>query len=385
MNTRGDMGIYLLCLATFVTFLSAKLIAPILPILAAQLGAEDLSLASVSGAYVVFLALFQIFTGAFADRFGRRRTIALGSSIAAFSSLLCVFARSWEQLLILRAFGGAADAFTGPALLALVAELSGTRKGKAMGVFRSSQGLSLIIGPMIGGGIAYFFSVYAPFFADFALTLLGIALFLLLVPEARRRREASPPLQSLKFIARDLGLMKVAFLGFTETFAFAALTSFLPALAVELHMTEIEIATLFTAEAASFTLTNIVVGVLSDKVGRKPLMLIGLLSSAVDLTAFFFARDYWQILLLMTFYGFGSSSVYIMSSTMAVDILPEENRAMLFGAFDAFMDLGLVIGPAFCFTILAISGWTINSSFPLMAIPSLMAFGLIFSLKETKA
>ena len=111
MNTRGDMGIYLLCLATFVTFLSAKLIAPILPILAAQLGAEDLSLASVSGAYVVFLALFQIFTGAFADRFGRRRTIALGSSIAAFSSLLCVFARSWEQLLILRAFGGAADAF----------------------------------------------------------------------------------------------------------------------------------------------------------------------------------------------------------------------------------------------------------------------------------
>lgn len=282
--------------------------------------------------------------------------------------------------------GGIADAFTGPALLALVAELSGARKGRAMGVFRSSQGLSLIAGPMIGGGLAYFFSAYVPFFADFALTLLGIALFLLLVPEARRRRGVlSSPLQSLKFIGRDLGLMKVAFLGFTETFAFIALTSFLPALAVELKMTEIEIAALFTAEAASFTLTNIAVGVLSDKIGRKPLMLMGLLFSSADLIAFFFVRDYWQILLLMAIYGFGSSSVYIMSSTMAADILPEENRAMLFGAFDAFMDLGLVIGPAFCFTILAISGWTINYSFPLMVIPSLMALGLMFRLKETKA
>jgi len=141
---------------------------------------------------------------------------------------------------------------------------------------------------------------------------------------------------------------------------------------------------LFTVEAASFTLTNIAVGVLSDKIGRKPLMLMGLLFSSADLIAFFFAGDYWQILLLMAIYGFGSSSVYIMSSTMAADILPEENRAMLFGAFDAFMDLGLVIGPAFCFTILAISGWTIDYSFPLMAIPSLMALGLMFRLKETK-
>lgn len=188
MDTRGGMAIYLLCLATFVTYLSANLITPVLPILAAQLGAKDLSLASVSGAYMVFLSMFQIFTGAFADRFGRRRIIALGSFIAAFSSVLCVFAISWEQLVILRAFGGIADAFTGPALLALVAELSGARKGRAMGVFRSSQGLSLIAGPMIGGGLAYFFSAYAPFFADFALTLLGIAIFLLLVPEAQRRR-----------------------------------------------------------------------------------------------------------------------------------------------------------------------------------------------------
>lgn len=385
MHANDNVAIYLLALATFVTFLSAQLITPIVPVLADKLGAEDLSLASVSGTYIILLALFQIFTGAFADRFGKRRTIAVGAFFAALSSILCVLAWSWGQLLILRALGGVADAIAGPALLALVAELSGKQKGKAMGIFRSSQGLAFIIGPTIGGAIGYSFSIYAPFFADFGLTILGILLFLLLVPEAKKKRRGlAHSLESLKFIKQDLALIKIAFLGFTETFAFASLCSFIPALAIAFGMSVVEIATFFTAEAATFTLTNIVVGTLSDRIGRKPIMILGLLFCSVNLIAFFFVKEYWQILLLMALYGFGSSSVYVMSSTMAADILPEENKAMLFGAFDALMDLGLVVGPSLCFVFLVISGWPINHSFLLMAVPSILALGLIFRVKETK-
>jgi len=380
-----EIAIYLLSLATFVTFLSAHLITPIVPILADKLGAQDLSIASVSGIYIVLLALFQIFTGTLADRFGKRKTIALGAFLAASSSILCVLAQSWDQLLILRAFSGVADAIVGPALLALVAEISGKQKGKAMGIFRSSQGLAFIIGPMIGGTIAHFLSIYAPFFTDFGLTLLGISLFLFLVPEVRRKREkVTHPLEMLKFMRRDLTLMKIASLGFTETFAFASLCAFVPALAIKLGMSTVEIATFFTAEAAVFTVTTIVIGTLSDKIGRKPMMILGLTFSSASLISFFFAQEYWLILLLMALYAFGSSSVYIMSSTMAADILPEENKAMLFGAFDAVMDLGLVVGPSFCFLFLAVSGWSINYSFILMAIPSIMALSLIFRVKETK-
>jgi len=113
-------------------------------------------------------------------------------------------------------------------------------------------------------------------------------------------------------------------------------------------------------------------------------MILGLLFSATSLLAFFFVKEYWQILFLMTLYGFGSSSVYVMSSTMAADILPEENKAMLFGAFDALIDLGMVVGPLLCFTFLAISGLSINYSFLLMVIPSIIALGVIYRMKETK-
>jgi len=87
---RLSIAIYLLGLATFVTFLSAQLITPVMPVLAEKLGAEDLNIAAVSGVYIVLLALFQIFTGAFADRYGKRRAIALGAFLAALSSILCL-------------------------------------------------------------------------------------------------------------------------------------------------------------------------------------------------------------------------------------------------------------------------------------------------------
>lgn len=385
MRSHENIAIYLLGLATFVTFLSANLVTPIIPVLAEKLGAQNLSIASVSGAYIILLALFQIFTGAFADRFGKRKTIAIGAFLAALSSILCVIALSWEQMLVLRGLGGVADAIAGPALLALVAELSGKQKGKAMGIFRGSQGLAFIIGPTIGGTIAYFSSLYAPFFVDFGLTIMGILIFLLLVPEAKRKRaDLVNPLKSLKFIKQDLALTKIAFLGFTETFAFASLTSFVPALALKFGMSEMEIATLFTAEAAVFTVTSLIAGMLSDRIGRKPIMILGLLFSSVSIIAFFFVKEYWQFLLLMALFGFGSSSVYVMSSTMAADILPEENKAMLFGAFDALMDLGMVVGPLLCFTFLAVSGLSINHSFLLMAVPSIIALGMIWRIEETR-
>jgi MFS family permease len=85
MDARSSIVIYLLCLATFVTFLSAHLITPIIPVLAKELGAEDLSIVALSGAYIVILTFFQIFTGAFADRYGKRRSISLGAILGALS------------------------------------------------------------------------------------------------------------------------------------------------------------------------------------------------------------------------------------------------------------------------------------------------------------
>jgi MFS family permease len=174
-------------------------------------------------------------------------------------------------------------------------------------------------------------------------------------------------------------------LGFSETFAYASLSTFLPALAIGLGMSEVELAILFTAEAIFFTLTNLLVGSLSDRIGRRPIVILGLACTSMNLIAFFLAVQFWQLVVLMAIFGFGSSSVYLMSTTMAADILPDENRAMLFGAFDAMIDLGMVVGPSLCFAVFSVSGWRTNSSFVLAAGPSILALVLVFKTRETKA
>jgi len=381
---RPELGIYLLALATFVTFLSERLISPVVPVLAGRLGAEELVMAATSGLPIVLLAAFQVFTGAFADRYGRRVAISFGASLSALSALLCAFAGSWLELLVLMALGGVADAFVGPALLALVADLSLERRGTAMGIFRSSQGLAFIVGPVLGGGLARLLSLRAPFLLDFALTLIGVLLFLRFVPELRTESSAAPPLRSLRFIVKDRRLLMVAVLGFTETFAFAAWSTLLPVLVVKLGMAELEVATLLSLEAISFTIATTLMGAASDRVGRMPIMAVGLTLSLISLSGYYLARELHQLALCTATYGFASASVYVMSSAMAADILPEEGRATLFGAFDALMDLGIVFGPSICLGALALTGWGVREAFPLMAVPTLAALPLLLKVGETK-
>jgi len=388
MSKESSAAIYLLGLATFVTFLSAQLTQPILPVLADELGAGGLDIAALSGAHFIVLGLFEVFTGALADKYGKRRMISLGAFIAAVSSVLCVWALSWKQLLALRVIGALADAIVGPALLALVAEVGGQARGRAMGIFRSCQGFAFVLGPVAGGILAYSFSLHTPFFIDFGLTILGISFFLFLVPETEKgnNMDRSSVSESLRVIRREPRLLKAAFLGFTEIFAFSSLSSFIPALAIEIGLSGMEIALFLTVETIVFSLTSAFIGSLSDNVGRKPVAIAGLVYSSLNLVAFFFAaQDFFQTLFLMALYGVGASSVFLMSSTMAADILPKEGRAMLFGTFDALMDLGLVVGPSACFAFLAVTGLSIRYSFLLMAVPSLAAIVVIFKTRETKA
>ncbi|MEM2185260.1 MAG: hypothetical protein QXD79_08020 [Candidatus Methanomethylicia archaeon] len=72
-----------------------------------------------------------------------------------------------------------------------------------MGIFRGSQGLAFIIGPILGGTLSYFHSLYTPFYVDFGLTILGILLFLFLVPEIRGKHGKFVfPFKSLGILSR---------------------------------------------------------------------------------------------------------------------------------------------------------------------------------------
>jgi MFS family permease len=184
---RGSAGLLFLALTTFVLFLSTLIGAPVIPELAAELGADAGATAAILSASLMTVVALQFFTGGLADRYGRRLVLGGAALAGGLTSLGCALAGDWRWLLAMRILGGVADAISMPALLGLTAEISAGRQGTFFGVLRSAQGLSFILGPAIGGLLSLLSRASpsgrrAPFIGDALLSLVACGLLVALVP-----------------------------------------------------------------------------------------------------------------------------------------------------------------------------------------------------------
>jgi len=332
---------------------------------------------------IVLLSLLQPITGALADRYGYLKMVVIGGVLGGVSSLACLFIYSWQQLFTLRAVSGVADAIAGPAILAIAASLSSERRGFVFGVFRSSQGLSFVVGPIVGVVIAKLFWLRAPFLFDFILTLVAIGLFVLFLRSVSVKGHGEVfSLEGLKWVIRNRELMKIAYIGFSEGFSFAIWCSFLPAYMLVLGMREAEIGLVLSVEALSFTIANAIVGYLSDILGRKPIAVIGATLATVASFAYLMVDELLLILLTSIVYGVECAMIFLMSTVMAVDRMPESRRASMLGAFDAIMDLGLALGPIMSWGVLNLFQLPLTVVFPIMGVATLLALATSISIGE---
>jgi len=96
-------------------------------------------------------------------------------------------------------------------------------------------------------------------------------------------------------------------------------------------------------------------GRLSDKVGRRPIIVLGLLVSGLPLLAVPFSTDFWLLMLLMGALGFGFACVTSSSPALISELAPKELVGTSMGFLDTVMDVGQAIGPIISGLILAAS------------------------------
>ncbi len=121
-----------------------------------ELGADyqvSTGAASVSiTAYLLPFAALMLFSGTLGERWGRRRTVVTAYAVYVLASAACVLAPTWTLFLGGRALQGAANAFTTPLLLAVVAgSVAPERLGRALGWFGSLQAAGQTSAPLVGG------------------------------------------------------------------------------------------------------------------------------------------------------------------------------------------------------------------------------------------
>jgi len=85
-------------------------------------------------------------------------------------------------------------------------------------------------------------------------------------------------------------------------------------------------------------------GVLSDRFGRRPVLLISLAGAAIDYLIMAFAPDLWMLVVGRAIAGVTSANMAVATAYLT-DITPEEQRAQRFGYFHAMFGIGFIIGP----------------------------------------
>jgi EmrB/QacA subfamily drug resistance transporter len=173
--------------ATFMLLLDITVVNVALPSIRDDLGASFTDLQWVVDAYALTLAALVLTAGSLADRLGRRRVFAAGLLIFSVASLLCALAPDPTFLNLARALQGVGGAVMFAVSLALVAQEfpAGRERGTAMGIYGATIGISVAIGPLVGGALTDGLGWESIFYLNVPVGIAAMAITYLKVRESR--------------------------------------------------------------------------------------------------------------------------------------------------------------------------------------------------------
>ncbi|GAA2746411.1 MULTISPECIES: MFS transporter [Kitasatospora] len=184
-RSRGIMMAVLGC-CFLVVMMDNTILNVALQTIQRDLNATNSELQWSVDSYILVYAALMFSAGVLADSFGRRRTLLIGMIVFGVASGFSAFATSPEQLILWRAVMGIGGAVVPPATLAIINDTSAPEeRGKAIGVWSAIGGLSIALGPIIGGFLLEHYWWGSVFLINIPVVVVCALLMLGFVPESR--------------------------------------------------------------------------------------------------------------------------------------------------------------------------------------------------------
>jgi len=338
-------NIILLGIASLLTDISSEMVYPILPIyLVTILGASPAILGLIEGIAESTASLLKVFSGYFSDKVKARKPFAiLGYSASTLGKYLLFISTSWRYVLggrVIDRFGKGVRTAPRDALIADSADIK--KKGAAFGLHRAMD----TVGACIGVLSAYFLITrYKGDFKNIFLfslvpALLGL-IFLFFIREKKSGIKSGS--SGFKFKWRDLDRRLKLFLIFTFIFTLGnSSNQFLLLRAKNLGSPTPTVILLYLAYNLVYALVAYPAAYLSDKIGRKKILVLGYLFYGLVYLGFAMNKSPLNLWLLFAIYGLYTGFTEGVEKALVADIAPQEVRATAIGLHAALVGIGLL-------------------------------------------
>ena len=348
---RLPRDIKVMLAAAFLIALGFGLVAPVLPQFATTFDVGATAAAVIVSIFAFMRLVFAPGGGALIGRLGERPVYVGGLLIVAASTAACAFAQDYWQLLVFRGLGGVGSVMFTVASMALVIRLAPPEsRGRVSGAYASAFLIGNVCGPIVGGMLAGF-GLRVPFLAYAAALVLAAAVVQTQLshrPSGTRTAGTRPP--DMRFAeALGQGTYRSALVSsFANGWAtFGVRMATVPLFAVAALGSGPEAAGLALAVFAAGNAAALAFsGRLADSLGRRPMMVSGLLVTGISTASIGFTHELGWFLAASTLAGVGAGLLGPAQQAAVADVIGNERSGgRVLAAYQMTSDIGAIAGP----------------------------------------
>jgi MFS family permease len=381
LNIKFTPFLLLCIMGGLAIFSSTMAKSPVLPLFAGSLGIPDKTLGFVAAASTVVGILVSFPAATLSDFVGRRRLLLIAAFVFATAPFGYLFVHSIWSLVLVRVYHGLATAILGPIAMAAVADTYSTGRGEKMAWYSSATMVGRFLAPLLGGALIMGSNYHWVYLVDGILGVLALAaaLFITFPQKAAApvvKREKRNIGREIVTIVTHRGILSTSLVEAVQYFAYGAVETYLPRYLTEnSKFTTLEIGSLFTGQIVVVALTKPIMGRLSDRHGRVPIIISGLILGGLVTAALSFSLNWFVLIVLIGLFGLGLSTVTASTSALVADLSRAGNRGSALGLLSTIMDIGQSLGPILTGVMLGIFAGKMEYKIAFGAVGGLMIIG----------
>lgn len=355
---------------------------PVLPLFAQALNASPAEIGWIVIASTLPGILISFPAGALSDYLGQRRVLLASLVVFASAPFLYLWVSEVWQLMAVRFYHGFATAIFGTVASAAIAERYTTGRAARLSTFSSVTIVGRSIAPFLGGLLISLASFDAVYIACAISGVLALATGLLLrdaAPAAAFRLKLPDFWGSVKIVLRDRRILAVSLIEAAQYLAFGAIEAFLALFAASLGIPAWQIGAILGVQLVGVVFAKPLMGRVSDTVGRKQVIVPGLLIGAASILLLPHAPSFIGLGALSLAFGIGFAAVTSSTAALVADLTKHGSYGSSMGVLRTVMDVGQSVGPVLTGWMVGYAGY--GSAFTLLAVILLVAallLGLMF-------